>query len=69
MQNWIRPNLGHSYLLANDWGKARKVYEEYLKKESDPAEAKKTLVKDWDELESAGITCPEMAMARNWVKE
>ena len=45
------------------------MYEEYLKKESDPAEAKKTLTKDWDELEAAGITCPEIAMARAWAKE
>ncbi|MBC7777311.1 MAG: tetratricopeptide repeat protein [Phycisphaerae bacterium] len=68
-QNWVRSNLGHSYLLRGNWDKAKSVYEEYLKNETDPAEAKKTLAKDWDELEAAGITCPEMAKARAWLKE
>ncbi|MFN0036185.1 MAG: tetratricopeptide repeat protein [Saprospiraceae bacterium] len=68
-KNLVRTNLGHSHLLRGDWPKAKAVYEEYLKNEADPAEAKKALAKDWDELEAAGITCPEMAMARKWAKE
>ena len=67
--NWVRTYLGHAHLLRGDWLKAKAVYEEYLKNEADPAEAKKALVKDWDELEAAGITCPEMAKARKWLKE
>jgi tetratricopeptide (TPR) repeat protein len=68
-RNWVRTNLGHSYLLRGDWDKAKKVYEEYLKNEPDPAEAQKTLLKDWDELEKAGVTHPDMAKARKWVKQ
>lgn len=68
-QNSVRTNLAHSHLLRNDWPQAKTVYEEYLKNETNPAEAKKTLTKDWNELEAAGITCPEMAMARAWLKE
>ena len=65
----MRTNLGHSHLLRAGWSKAKAVYKEYLKNETDPAEAKKTLAKDWDELEAAGITCPEMGKARAWAKE
>jgi len=32
-------------------------------------EGKKTLLKDWDALEKAGVTHPDMAKARAWVKE
>ena len=68
-QNWVRPKLGHSHLLRGDWPQAKTIYEEYLKNEPDPAQAKKTLLKDWDALEKAGITHKDMEKARAWVKE
>ncbi|MFN0036186.1 MAG: hypothetical protein ACKVUS_14075, partial [Saprospiraceae bacterium] len=68
-QNWVRSYLGHAHLLRGDWPKAKAVYEEYLKNETDPAAEKKALAKEWDDLEAAGITCPEMAMAREWARE
>ena len=67
-QNWARVNLGHSYLLRGDWDKAKAVYEEYLKNESDPAQAKATLLQDWDDLEKAGVTHKDMAKARKWAR-
>ena len=67
-RNWVRPNLGHSYLLTDNWPKAKAIYEEYLKNEFDPAEAKATLLKDWDDLEKAGVTHIDMEKARAWVK-
>lgn len=48
--------------------KAKTVCQEYLKNEADPAEAKKTLAKDWGDLEAAGITSPAVAMAREWLR-
>jgi len=68
-QNWLRTNLGHSYLLRGEWGKAKSAYEEYLKNETDPAEAKKLLEKDWADLEAAGVTHKDMEKARAWVRE
>jgi tetratricopeptide (TPR) repeat protein len=68
-QNWVRTNLGHSHLLRGEWGKAKAVYEEYLKNEPDPAEAKKNLAKDWDDLEKAGVTHKDMEKARAWARE
>jgi hypothetical protein len=65
-RNWVRPDLGHSYLMLHDWPKAKATCERYLKNESDPAAAKTDLLKDLDDLEAAGITCPEMAQARAW---
>jgi len=67
-RNWVRTTLGHSHLLRGDWDKAKAVYEEYLKNEPDPAEGKKTLLKDWDDLEKAGVTHPDMEKARAWVR-
>ena len=68
-ENWVRSNLGHSHLLRNDWPQAKTIYEAYLKNEPDPAAAKKTLAKDWDDLEAAGVSSPAVAMARKWAKE
>jgi len=68
-QNWIRTNLGHSWLLRGEWDKAKQVYEQYIAGEKDPAEAKSTLLKDWDDLEKAGVTHKDMAKARKWVRE
>lgn len=67
-QNWVRSNLGHAYLLRGEWKMAKQVYEQYIAGEQDPAEAKTILAKDWDELEAAGITCPEMQKAREWLR-
>jgi Tfp pilus assembly protein PilF len=72
-QNWVRTNLGHSYLLRGEWDKAKKVYEQYIAGEKDPTEAKKTLAKDLDELEAAGVIPKErmgdVERARKWVRE
>lgn len=68
-QNWVRTNQGHSLLLRGNLKTAKTVYALYLKNENNPAEAKKTLLKDLDNLEAAAITCPEMAQARAWLKE
>ena len=62
-------NLGHSYLLRSEWDKAKQMYEQYIAGEQDPAEAKAVLLKDWDDLEKAGITHKDMEKARAWVKE
>ncbi|MEO6039098.1 MAG: hypothetical protein ABIQ93_11855 [Saprospiraceae bacterium] len=48
--------FGHSWLLRGDWNNAKVFYEQYIGGEKDPAEAKKMLEKDWDELEAAGVT-------------
>ena len=79
-QNFIRTNLGHSYLFRGDWPKAKVLYETYLKNEKDPAAAqatllkdpaaaRATLLKDLDDLEAAGISSPEVEQARGWLKE
>jgi len=68
-QNWVRINLGHSHLLRGEWDKAKQVYEEYLKNEPDSTEAKKLLLKDWDDLEKAGVTHKDIEKARAWAKE
>jgi len=68
-QHFVRTNLGHSYLFRGDWPKAKILYETYLKNEKDPAAAKATLLKDLDDLEAAGISSPEVAQARGWLKE
>lgn len=65
----MRINLGHSHLLRNDWPTAKTIYEAYLKNAPDPAEAQKTLAKDWDDLEAAGVSSPAVAQARKWAKE
>lgn len=59
----------HSSILSNNWPTAKTTYEAYLKNEPDPAAAKKTLAKDWDDLEAAGVSSPAVAMARKWAKE
>ncbi len=68
-QIWVFRNLGHSHLLRSEWDKAKQVYEEYLKNETDPAEAKKLLEKDWDDLEKAGVTHKDMEKARKWARD
>jgi tetratricopeptide (TPR) repeat protein len=72
-KNWVRTNLGHSHLLRGDWDKAKAVYETYLKNEPDPDAGKKTLLKDWDDLEKAGAVpkerMGEVEKARKWVRE
>ncbi|MBV6441637.1 MAG: hypothetical protein EPGJADBJ_03323 [Saprospiraceae bacterium] len=68
-QNWIRTNLGHSYLLRGDWEKAKQAYEQYIANEKDQAVAKTTLLQDWNDLEKAGVTHPDMEKARKWLKE
>jgi len=65
----VLTKLGHSHLLRGEWDKARAVYEQYIANEKDPAEAKATLLKDWDDLEKAGVTHKDMEKARAWVKE
>ena len=67
-QNWVRTNLGHTLLFRGEWAKAQQIYQEYLKNETDQTEAKKLMRKDWDDLEAAGITCPDMKKARVWLK-
>ncbi len=57
-----------SQLLRGDWPAAKTTYEGYLKNESDLDAAKAVIENDLDELEAAGITCPEMAQARAWLK-
>jgi len=56
-------------LLANDWDQAKTIYAEYLKNEADPAAAKAVLLKDLDDLETAGLTSPAVAQARKWLTE
>ena len=68
-RNWVRTNLGHAHLLRGEWDKAKAVYEEYLKNEPDSTAAKKILLKDWDDLEKAGVTHKDMEKARAWAKE
>ncbi len=72
-QNWVRANLGHSHLLRGEWDKAKQVYEQYIAGEKDPAQAKTTLLKDWDDLEAAGVIPKErmgdVEKARSWLKE
>jgi len=69
-QNWMRGNLGHSWLLRGDWDKAKQAYEQYISiGDPTPAEAKAYLLQDWDDLEKAGVMHPDMAKARAWVKE
>ncbi|MBK7936626.1 MAG: hypothetical protein IPJ82_05840 [Lewinellaceae bacterium] len=66
-QNWARINLGHAWLFQGRWDKAQQVYQEYLKNETNPAAAKNALIKDWDDLEKAGVTHADMAKAREWL--
>ncbi|MBK7937966.1 MAG: tetratricopeptide repeat protein [Lewinellaceae bacterium] len=66
-QNLARTNLGHSYLYRNDWKRAQQIYEEYLKNEKDLSEAKNILLKDWDDLEKAGLTHKSLVKAREWL--
>ena len=72
-QNWVRTNLGHSWLLRGEWKKARQVYKQYIANEQDPAQAKTTLLKDLDDLQAAGAIPKErmndVEKARAWVKE
>jgi len=67
-QNYVRTNIGHSYLFRHNWPRAQAIYTEYLKNEADPAEAKKTLAKDWDDLKAAGIAIPNEAEVRAWLR-
>lgn len=68
-KNWVRTNLGHSWLLRGEWDKAKAIYNTYIAGEKDPIEAKKTLAKDWDDLEAAGVTNKAVKKARAWLKE
>jgi len=67
-QNYIRTNLGHSYLFRGDWDKAKATYAEYIKNEPEPTTAKADILKDLDDLEAVGVTCPEVARTRAWLK-
>ncbi|MCC6281088.1 MAG: tetratricopeptide repeat protein [Saprospiraceae bacterium] len=67
-QNWVHCNFGHIYLLQHKWSKAKIIYKKFLSVEKDPVAAKSAIVKDFDYLEAAGITCPEMAKARAWLR-
>ena len=67
--NAARLNFGHAHLLIGDLKRAKTIYTEYISKETDPAAAKTTLLKDLDDLEAAGVTHPAVAKARAWLKE
>jgi tetratricopeptide (TPR) repeat protein len=72
-QNWVRTNLDHSYLLRGEWKKAKQIYKQFIANEKDPAAAKTTLLKDWDDFEAAGAIPKErmgdVEKARKWLKK
>lgn len=67
--NTAQANLAHSLLLEGNWAKAKTVYQNYLKNESDLVEAKTGLLSELAELEAAGITSPEVAKAKTWLEK
>lgn len=66
--NWVRTNLGHSYLYRGQWKQAKAIYETYLAGEKDPEKAKATLLKDFAELEAAGVKNKTVKKARKWLE-
>ncbi|MTK53112.1 ATP-binding protein [Paludibacter sp.] len=70
-QTWIKTNLAHALLFQNKYKDAKKIYLE-LKNQPYPPKPSKTfnyyILRDFDELEKAGITHPDIAKIRELLK-
>ena len=67
-QDWIKTNLGHSYLLRGQYGMAVSAYQELKGKTDGDRPYKEILIEDFELLSTNGITHADVRQARDMIE-